>query len=179
MTASQNRAFTNAAWVAIFLMIGVVAFCMLITHLIMPRTKPETKDSAYSYKIMAFSIWIFFVFINAYYGGALTMFFTSTITIDFETRRDIFKAYPDWNLIFKDGKQIHFFSFVDQGDPDYVAYWARDQADQTDTRFGTIEEGLSRILSKQEIMFIGEPQLKGWLRANPFHVQVVAIKGNS
>ena len=153
-------------------MTGVVAFCMFVTHYILLEEKQKTEESE-SYKIMAFSIWTFFVFINAFYGGALTMFFTSTITIDFETKRDIFKAYPDWNLIFKDGKQIHFYSRANQGDPDYVEYWARDQADQSETRFGTIQEGMSRIEEKQEIMFISEPLLKGWLRANPFSQQVM------
>ena len=159
---------------ATFSMTGVVAFCMFVTHYILLEEKQKTEESE-SYKIMAFSIWTFFVFINAFYGGALTMFFTSTITIDFKSKKDVLKAYPEWNLIFKDGKQIHFFSIANQGDPDFMAYWARDQADQAYTRFGNIEDGMSRILTRQEIMFIGEPQLKGWLSENPYHVQVMAM----
>ena len=33
----------------------------------------------------AFWSWIFFVLINAYYGGALTMFFTSELTLPFNS----------------------------------------------------------------------------------------------
>ena len=161
------RAFTNDAWVAIAFMSGVVALCMLITHFVLPTTQ-----NTESHRIMAFSIWTFFVFINAFYGGALTMFFTSTITADFETRRDVLQAYPDWNLIFKDGTESNFAVPASQGDPDLVEYWARDQADQAETRFKTLQEGLVRIATNQEIMYVEEGQLRGWLRENPFHVQV-------
>ena len=161
------RTFTNDAWVAIAFMSGVVALCMLITHFVIPTTK-DTE----SHRIMAFSIWTFFVVINAYYGGALTMFFTGTVTVDFETRRDVIQAYPDWKLIFKDGADILFATPASQGDPDFVKFWARDQADQAKTRFKTVQEGLVRIATNQEIMHVEEGQLKGFLRENPFHVQV-------
>ena len=154
-------------------MSGVVALCMVITHFIIPSTK-ETE----SQRVMAFSIWTFFVVINAYYGGALTMFFTGTVSVNFETRRDVIQAYPDWNLIFKNGSDINFAVAASQGDPDFAEYWARDQADQKETRFNTIGEGLARIASNQEIMHVDEGQLKGYLRANPFHVQVHIIQLN-
>jgi hypothetical protein len=35
-------------------------------------------------KIMVTTLWYFFVLLNAYYGGAMTMFFTSTISNPFE-----------------------------------------------------------------------------------------------
>ena len=38
---------------------------------------------------MIFISWMFFVFLNAYYGGALTMFFTSPTIIPFQTERDV------------------------------------------------------------------------------------------
>ena len=161
------RAFTNDAWIAIAFMSGVVALCKLISHVVLPTIKNTERHN-----IMAFSIWTFFVFFNAYYGGALTMFFTSTPTVDFETRRDVIQAYPDWNLIFKDGADISFAPLAIRGDPDFVEYWARDQADQTETRFKTIKEGLIRIATNQEIMHIDEGQLRGWFRKNQFHVQV-------
>ena len=150
-------------------MTGVVAFCMILTHYVIPGTVGTE-----SHRVLAFSIWTFFVLINGYYGGALTMFFTSTISMDLETRRDVIQAYPDWNLIFMDGDQMLFIIYVDKGDPDFVEYWARDQADKTETRFGTLKEGLGRIASNQEIMYIEESVLKGYLRANLFHSQVVS-----
>ena len=71
-------------------------------------------------------------------------------------------------LIFKNGSDINFAVAASQGDPDFAEYWARDQADEKETRFNTIGEGLDRIASNQEIMHVDEGQLKGYLRANPF-----------
>ena len=53
--------------------------------------------------IIEVSLWFFFVLINAYYGGALTMFFVSEITLPFNTLRDVLKAFPSWNFVFIDG----------------------------------------------------------------------------
>ena len=100
------------------------------------------------------------------------MFFANTITIDLETKRDVLQAYPDWHLIFKDGIQSSFIEHAIQGDADYVEYLARDEVDPRKTRFETFEEGLHRIETRNEIMFIKESDLKGWLRSNPHHVQV-------
>ena len=50
--------------------------------------------------------WSFFVLINAYYGGALTMFFASEIALPFETLRDVLKAMPSWTLLVHDGNQV-------------------------------------------------------------------------
>ena len=47
--------------------------------------------------------------INAYYGGALTMFFTSELTIPFDSIEDVMRNYPDWNLKFMEGNDVHFF----------------------------------------------------------------------
>ena len=171
--ACDSRSFTDESWVAVFFMTAVAVLCIFITYFVIPDA--ETTSG---HKIMAFSIWTFFVIINAYYGGALTMFFTSTVTIPLETRRDVMRAYPDWNLIFKDGAEINFVTFVLQGDPDFIEYWTRDQADPTETRVGSIKEGLDRIAKEQEVFFIDDGQLKGWLRANPFHVQRLDIFGH-
>ena len=50
------------------------------------------------YKITSTTAWIFFVLLNAYYGGALTMFFTSEAPIPFNTIEDVMKSYPAWKL---------------------------------------------------------------------------------
>ena len=55
-----------------------------------------------------FSMWTFFVLINAYYGGAMTMFFVSEISLPFETLRDVLQEFPSWNLMFIDGNDNYF-----------------------------------------------------------------------
>ena len=53
-------------------------------------------------------IWLCFVPIEAYYGGALTMFFTSEVTLPLETMSDVLEAYPTWTLKVMNGMQMEF-----------------------------------------------------------------------
>jgi hypothetical protein len=43
--------------------------------------------------------------LNAFYGGAMTMFFTSTISIPFEGIVDVMRDYPTWKLMFYKGTE--------------------------------------------------------------------------
>ena len=47
----------------------------------------------------------FFILINTFYGGAMTMFFTSEVTLPFETIRDVMRTYPSWNLMVNEGNE--------------------------------------------------------------------------
>ena len=58
---------------------------VLIRRGLSPDAKPNPS-------ITYFPGWFFFVLINAYYGGALTMFFVSEITLPFNTIRDALKV---------------------------------------------------------------------------------------
>ena len=49
------------------------------------------------------SIWFLFVLINAFYGGALTMFFVAELKIPFNSLRDVLKIFPEWNLVIEAG----------------------------------------------------------------------------
>ncbi len=42
-----------------------------------------------SHQIASTTGWIFFTLLNAYYGGALTMFFTSEVTLPFDNAREV------------------------------------------------------------------------------------------
>jgi hypothetical protein len=61
--------------------------------------------------------------LNAYYGGAPTMFFTSEITIPFKRIKDVMKAYPDWTLIIQVGSES-YFALNAKHDLNYADYWA-------------------------------------------------------
>ena len=88
-------------------MTGVVTLSIYISRIVIPSTRDADSN-----RVMALSIWMFFVVVNAYYGGAMTMFFANTISIDLETKRDVLQAYPDWHLIFKDGVQSKFIEYA-------------------------------------------------------------------
>ena len=54
------------------------------------------------------SLWIFFVLLNAFYCGALTMFFSSEISIPFISIEDVIREYPYWKLKMLNGNDVHF-----------------------------------------------------------------------
>ena len=72
--------------------------CLVIPGYLLPFFE-ETNG----YKITTTCVLFFFVLVNAFYGGAMTMFFTSELSIPFETVRDAIRAYPDWELMFQEG----------------------------------------------------------------------------
>ncbi len=43
----------------------------------------------------------FFLLVNAYYGGALTMFFTTKSPLPFENINGLFALIPPWKLLFR------------------------------------------------------------------------------
>ena len=156
-----TRPLTNDSWVAIFFMTSTVALGVAASHFLSPRE--ETSGQ----KILLFTIWLFFTIVNGYYCGALTMFFTSTISLPFETERDVIQAHPEWNLMLMKGMDINIYKHVLRGDPDYVAFWARRQQSPGESLYQSEAEGLQLIRTGRNIISANEGKLFGHLRANP------------
>lgn len=97
------RPFRDDTWEGIGIM-SVIGILILIIPWILIKDYFDMTAS----KIVMTSGWIFFVLINAYYGGALTMFFVSEITLPFNNIRDVLRAYPAWNLLYIDGNEAYF-----------------------------------------------------------------------
>ena len=72
--------------------------------------------------IMRTTGWYFFLLFNAFYGGALTMFFTSSPDLPFQTIREVMRAYPEWNLMMKEYFDAYFDFLAELGDPDYKVW---------------------------------------------------------
>ena len=87
--------------------IGYLLILGLI-FLTIPHIFLSDYESTYANKISVSCLWFFFVLINAYYGGALTMFFVSEISLPFQTMEDVLKLFPSWNLVFLDGNDNFF-----------------------------------------------------------------------
>ncbi len=70
------RPFTPLSWRAILAMTAVLLSALLFPHAVLSGSEFE---GAAGY-MMAYTVaWYFFVLLNAFYGGALTMFFTSQV----------------------------------------------------------------------------------------------------
>ena len=97
------RPFRVEAWKAIFAVIFVGFLSFALTQF-----TAKSYGMRISSRIVMFFGWSFFLLINAYYGGALTMFFASEIALPFETMRDVLKATPSWTLLCISGNQVIF-----------------------------------------------------------------------
>ena len=157
------RPITTDSWLAICLTASVIITCLgLIGYFV-----PYLKDSD-GRKIIITTTCYFFILIDAFYGGALTMFFTSTSTIPLETLRDTLKAHPQWKLMFMSGLDAIFAYPARQGDPDYFHYWSYVQDNLKDATFLEISEGLNHLHEGDTVIFLEETMLKGYLKSNPY-----------
>ena len=97
------RPFTINVWISIgIILISGLAFFFL------PYFFISGWDFMSAKSLINLSLWFFFVFINAYYGGAMTMFFANEHSLPFENLGEVLKAFPRWNLIFPSGDEMFF-----------------------------------------------------------------------
>ncbi len=97
-TALFTRPFTENSWQAITGMTCFIAVIILSPRFILTHFEETT-----SFQIASTTSWYFFVLLNTFYGGALTMFFTNEVSIPFEDIKDVMRAYDEWNLIMMAG----------------------------------------------------------------------------
>ena len=168
------RPITSESWVAI-----LVTTCLTLSLIAFTTIYIPSAESSDGRKLMIISIQYFFIFINAYYGGALTMFFTSSVRIPLETLRVTLQAHPDWKLKFMAGGEIYFAVPALQGDPDYAAYWNYAQSNPEEASFHGIKDGLDDLKQEQNVILLDESMLKGYLKNNPAHQQRLEVYWSS
>ena len=100
------RPFTNSAWLCIFFLFITACCFATITHNLIKGYENMTSN-----QIVMVSFWGLFVLIYAFYGGALTMFFVTELSIPFNSLRDVLKKFPEWKLILKEANR---FIFIDE-----------------------------------------------------------------
>ena len=119
------RPFVRQAWFMIALTGVFFAFALGVPYLVLKGF--ENSDTN---QVISTAGWVFFLLVNAFYGGALTMFFSSSAALPFHTIRGAMQAYPNWILQFLAGNDIYFYPLAAEGDPDYKTYYARVEADR-------------------------------------------------
>ena len=103
------RPFTHNVWKSIGITLsGGLAF-FFIPYFFIRGWENMSANS-----IIKLSLWFFFVLINAYYGGAMTMFFANENVPPFRNLRDVLQAFPTWNLVFTSGVESNFKGPADQ-----------------------------------------------------------------
>ena len=157
-----TRVFTDNSWITISFMILALSACIFLvkpcaSHL---NTKRGTN-------LMIFTLLIFFVVIRAYYGGALTKFFTVTVSEPFESKMDVMKAYPRYNLMIRAGNEGLYYFWMETGDPEYEKFWRRLVENPEKSKYSSEKEGLD-IIGKdtKNVIVCDETLLLGYLKTN-------------
>ena len=83
------RPFRTDAWIAI-----IIVFALNLLCLSLPFVWNRSYHEMESFEISKFSAWFFFILINAFYGGAMTMFFASEPELPFSNIREVMREIP-------------------------------------------------------------------------------------
>ena len=168
------RPFQEEAWLWV---LGFVI--MILITIVAPYSFLSYYERTEGFKLTSLFSWLFFVMLNAYYGGALTMFFSSELTLPFNSIEDVMRSYPDWSLKFVDGNDIHFIVTAKSGDPLYSEFWERVTNMREEHVFQNVEEGLNMIEKERAVIHIGEGRLMSYFNTNPFHQQKLKVFAKS
>ncbi len=99
------RPFAELSWS--FVALATTFFVILVFIF----NKLDSKfDKRLSYQIMMLNIWLMFVVLNAYYGGALTMFFSTAPSIPFDNLHDVIRLHPNWKLFIAEDDWTYLLS---------------------------------------------------------------------
>ena len=83
------RPFTKSSWLAILVFTTFLGLFILI-----PFKWNSNFDQANSCFILKTTSWYYFLVIQSFYGGALTMFFANEPSMPFSSVKDVINAYP-------------------------------------------------------------------------------------
>ena len=157
-----TRPFRNEVWGVIGLITVV-----LIVIFVAPYYISKKLTTTSGHRMIESIGWLFFLLISVYYDGALTMFFSTEVSISFNTIRDVIRAYDDWKLMMMSGNEVHFIYYVQDGDPDFVEFWDRKLNKPEETMYDSPEQGIEIMQTDRVVLHIQESSLKGHLVGDP------------
>ena len=156
------RPFQRDAWYMIGITVTIIIGCMVIPTLLAPEFSRTT-----SFKMITSIGWLLFMLIEIYYSGALTMFFSTEVSLPFETTREVMKAYDDWTLMMQTGNEVFFVNKALEGDPEYAEFWDRRNNLPDETVFSSVSGGVDLMLNNLIVIHIGEGVIRGFMKNNP------------
>ena len=127
--------------------------------------------------MLVFCCFSFLILMNAYYGGAMKMFFSTEITLPFETIKEVMKEYPTWNLMVNIDTEAIYRAKAMAGDPDYIDLVKRMDNNPKKILFSSAGEGLLKLKEGRNVIHITEGLLNGFFHSNPFHHQPLKVFG--
>ena len=155
-----QRVFLKDTWFLLLCTSGATFIASLISKMC------GIAENMNGIQILTFTWWLYFTLVYSYYCGVLTMFFTVSAPVVFETLTDVVDSYPDWKLMLLDGSQGGVYERAAKGDPDYVAIWQQYEDNATDTLFSSMESGLEYIEKGNNVMLVDKNQLLGHMKSH-------------
>ena len=92
------RPFNTDCWIIIMAVTLALALAMLC-HQKINNGMSSNIELQSSGRIVILSSWIFFLLVNAFYGGALTMFFASRSGLPFENVEEAMSMWSRWKMV--------------------------------------------------------------------------------
>ena len=153
-----TRVFTYDSWISISFLALAISACLLIVNSCGGHHRKGRS-------LLVFTLLIFFVVLRAYYGGALTKFFTVSVQEPFESKKDVVEAYPKYNFMIRAGYQNMYYLLMMKGDPAYKELWRRISQSPEQTIYYSEQEGFELMNKNREnILAFDENVLLGYLK---------------
>ncbi len=156
------RPFSAAVW-ALIAATGVVGWIVCGME----------GEEAVSGRIASLALHCCFVVLHAFYGGALTMFFATSVAVPFGDVSDVLRAYPEWRLISQTGNEMTFMARA-KYDRLYLDFWSRSQNGEEDA-FVDLETALHRLNYEQTVLYAEEGVIRSHFDTHPDQVREIEV----
>ena len=156
------RPFRRENWIIIGC---VAAFILGLVNI--PSLVIDSYAQTTSRKLYIMFGWLMFVLIEVYYSGALTMFFTSETPLPFDDIIGVFRAYPEWKLMYRVNNDIIYLPYVESGHPDYVRFWEIKEQSPEVHQYPDVPAAMERVLSERMVGDIQKQWVREYLKAHP------------
>ncbi len=153
------RPFTFDSWLAIIGCLVVLAPVIVYFH-----WSEWISEENLSRRVAVLCGWTLFVLLSAFYGGALTMFFSSAIPFPFTELREGLRN--GWEMVIQSGYQATPLRLAKAGEEEFVD-WARRQQESGDLVVDTFEEVMSSLREKYVFTFAEIPQFVSEFNSRP------------
>ena len=170
-----TRPFQNDVWIVISGISIILLMGLQIAEGKLGHKRHCRKSS--SYRFIKSVAWLAFFLFSVYYQGALTMFFTTEITIPFTTLREAALSYPEWKLRFKPGDEGFLYVLASDGDKDANEFFNRIQNFPKEAQFKTVEGGIIKLLSEKSAIFLSENELRLYNKYYPIKENLKVLPG--
>jgi len=158
------RPFTNVSWIVIWCSLGVLFAILAVPQFVIPQFHLEQAEL-----VLSTTAWYFFVLMNTYYGGALTMFFATEDSVTFHSELDVVRAYPQFKLLVDEVTIAPYVLNANAGDEDWMKFKQRWEKKPEEVFYNGLANGVEKLTRDSSyIVSTNKGLLKGFYKQNPF-----------